>query len=183
MILCFAVLLGGERNLKNKENINMCDDGKISEKMKNMSKDEKKQHWENMIDCCSDMSDKEKEKMMKHMKECGGPTMGMMGHMMGRRHGKGHKGFMPMDMCGEMISSIRQSHRIATMATPEVQALFEDWVEQIDQEMLDYLKDKDPVDIKDLADHFKISKDSAYYFLTKLAQKGRIKLNVKTGDS
>ncbi len=162
----------------------MCFDGKISEKMKNLSPEEKKKHWENMIDCCcSDMSDKEKEKMLKHMKECGGPMMGMMGHMVDRMHGKGHKGFMPMDMCGEMISSIRQSHRIATMATPEVQALFEDWVEQIEQEMLNYLKGKDSTEIKDIAEHFKISKDSAYYFLTKLAQKGKIKLNVKKGDS
>jgi len=90
---------------------------------------------------------------------------------------------MPWEMCGEMISSIRQSHRIATMATPEVQALFEDWVEQIEQEMLDYLKDKDSADTKDLAGHFKISRDSAYYFLTRLAQKGKIKLNIKKGDS
>ena len=104
--------------------------------------------------------------------------MGMMGAMMGRMHGKAEK-FMPWDMCKEMMSSIHQSHRIATLATPEVQGLFEDWVEQIEQEMLDYLKDKDSVDIKGLANHFKISTDSAYYFLTKLAQKDKIKLKVK----
>lgn len=162
----------------------MCFDGKTSEKMKNMSPEEQKQMWEKMIDCCcSDIPQKERQKMLQHMKECGGPMMGMMGAMMGRMHGKGQKGFMPWDMCGEIISSIRQSHRIATMATPEVQALFEDWVEQIEQEMLDYLKDKDSADIKNLAGHFKISRDSAYYFLTRLAQKGKIKLNIKKGDS
>jgi len=158
----------------------MCFDKKTSESMKNnMSAEEKKQMWEKMIDCCcSEMTDGEKQKWMKdmpqmiqHIKECGGP-------MMGRMHGKGEK-FMPWDMCKEMMSSIRQSQRIATLATPEIQGLFEDWVEQIEQEILDYLKDKDPVDIKALATHFKISKDSAYYFLTKLAQKEKVKLNVK----
>jgi len=148
--------------------------------------DEKKpDSMENMMDCCCpEMTDEEKQKWMKdmhkkmhHMKAHGGHMMGMM---MGKMHGKGEKGFMPWDLCKEMISSIQQSHKIATMATPEVQGLFEDWVEQIEQEILSYLKDKDTIDIKDLANQFKISKDSAYYFVTKLAQKGKIKLGIKT---
>ena len=166
----------------------MCCYDKTSGSMKNnMSQEEKKKIWEKMVDCCcTDMQDEEKQKWMKenqkwlqHLKECGGP---MMGAMMGRGKGKAEK-FMPWDMCKEMMSSIQQTHRVATLATPEVQGLFEDWVEQIEQEMLEYLKDKNAVDIMDLANHFKISKDSAYYFLTKLAQKGKIKLNVKKDKS
>jgi hypothetical protein len=166
----------------------MCFGGEKPESMKDtMSAEEKKQMWEKMMECCcSEMTHEEKHKWMKdmpemiqHIKECGGPMMGMM---MAKMHGKGEK-FMPWDMCKEMMSSIRHSHRIATLATPEVQGLFEDWVEQIEQEMLDYLKDKDPIDIKALASHFKISKDSAYYFLTRLAQKGKVKLNVKKEKS
>jgi len=168
----------------------MCYDEKTLESMKkNMSEEEKKM-WEKMTECCcSDGTDEEKQnrmedmhKMMHHMKECGGPKIGMKGAMMGMKHGKDEK-FMPMDMCKEMMSSIRQSHRVATLATPEVQGLFEDWVEQIEQEVLDYLKDKNTVEIKDLASQFKISKDSAYYFLTKLAQKGKVNLNVKKDKS
>ena len=151
--------------------------------------DEKKtDSIENMMDCCcSDMTDEEKQKWMKdmhkkmhHMKAHGGH---MMGAMMGKMHGKSGKGHTPWDMCKDMVSSIHQSHRIATLATPEVQGLFEDWVEQIEQEILIYLKEKDSIDIKDLASQFKISKDSAYYFLTKLAQKGKIKLSIKRDKS
>jgi hypothetical protein len=157
----------------------MCWDKETLESMKHNMTEEEKQMWEKMTECCcTDMTDEEKQtwmkdrhKMMHHMKECGGPMMGMM-------RGKGEK-FMPMDMCNEMMSTIRQSHRVATLATPEVQGLFEDWVEQIEQEILDYLKDKDTVEINDLTSKFKISKDSAYYFLTKLAQKEKLKLNVK----
>ena len=159
--------------------------------MKNkMSPEEKEKMWEKIMECCcSDMTEEERKKwkedmpgMIQHLKECGGPMMGMMGARMGRGKGKAAK-FTPWDMCREMISSIQQSHRISTLATPEVQGLFEDWVEQIEQEMLGYLKEKDSVGIKDLASHFKISKDSAYYFLTKLAQKGEIKLNIKKDKS
>lgn len=151
--------------------------------------DEKKpDSIENMMDCCcSDMTDEEKQKWMKdmhkkmhHMKAHGGH---MMGAMMGKMHGKSGKGHTPWDMCKDMVSSIHQNHRIATLATPEVQGLFEDWVEQIEQEILIYLKEKDSIDIKDLASQFKISKDSAYYFLTKLAQKGKIKLSIKRDKS
>lgn len=164
----------------------MCYDGKRLEPMKKNMSEEEKQIWEKMTECCcSDRTDEEKQnwmedmhKMMHHMKECGGSVIGMKGSMMGMKHGKGNR-FTPMDMCKEMMSSIRQSHRVATLATPEVQGLFEDWVEHIEQEMLEYLKDKDSVDIKGLSDHFKISQDSAYYFLTKLAQKEKLKLNVK----
>jgi hypothetical protein len=163
----------------------MCVDEKLEgSTKKDMSEEEKKQMWEKMMDCCcSDMTDEEKQdkmkdmhKMMHHIKEYGGPMMGMM---MGKMHGKPGKGHVPWDMCKEMLSTIQQSHKIAIMATPEVQGLFEDWVEQIEKELLDYLKDKKTVDVKDLANHFKISKDSAYYFLTKLAQKGKIKLNAE----
>lgn len=166
----------------------MCFGNKEAESMKNnLSEEEKKQMWEKVVECCCpEMTDQDKRKWMKdmpqmiqHLRECGGP---MMGVMMGRMHEKSEK-FMPWDMCKEMISSIRHSHRIAALATPEVQGLFEDWVEQIEEEILVYLKDKDPADIKGLATHFKISKESAYYFLTRLAQKGKITLNVKKDKS
>ena len=163
----------------------MCFDEKMEGSIKNnMSEEEKNQMLEHMMECCcTDMTDEEKQKKMKdmhkmmhHIKECGGPMMGMM---MGKMHGKAGKGHVPWDMCKEMMSTIQQSHKIAIMATPEVQGLFEDWVEQIEKELLDYLKDKKTVDVKDLANHFKISKDSAYYFLTKLAQKEKIQLSIK----
>ena len=100
----------------------------------------KEQMWEKMMDCCcSDMTDEEKQKWIHHMHECGGP---MMGAMMGKMHGKAVKSHLPWDMCKEMMSSIRQNHKIATMATPEVQGLFEDWVEEIEQEYPALLDDE-----------------------------------------
>jgi hypothetical protein len=148
------------------------------------TEESKEQMWEKMKECCcSDMTEEEKQKWMKdihkkmhHMKAHGGHMMGMM---MGKMHGKTGKGHVPWDMCRDMLSHVHHSHKVATLATPEVQGLFEDWVEQIEKELLDFLKDKKTVDVKDISVHFKISKDSAYYFLTKLAQKGKIKLSIK----
>jgi hypothetical protein len=128
--------------------------------------------------CCSEMTDEEKLKWMHGMHHKMHHLKAHGGHMMGKMHGKGLTGHMPGDMCKEMMSAIHHSHKVATLATPEVQGLFEDWVEQIEKEILDYLKDKEKLDIKDLSGEFKISKDSAYFFLTKLAQKGKIDLNI-----
>lgn len=158
-------------------------------KEKDMSQDYEHRMWEHMMDCCcSDMPDEEKQKKMKdmkkkmhHIKSHMGPMMGTMHQRMGRMHDKGPY-FIPIDICKEMMSSIKESHRVATLATPEVQGLFEDWVEQIEQEMQDYLKGKDSVDISEIIKHFKISKDSAYYFLTKLAQKDKLKINLSKAE-
>ncbi|UCE42569.1 MAG: hypothetical protein JSV17_06340 [Candidatus Aminicenantes bacterium] len=166
-----------------------CFDEKTSDPTKNnMPEESKEQMWGKMMECCcSDMTDEERQKwskdmhnMMHNIKECSGP---MMGAIIGKMHGRAVKGHAPWDMCKDMVSSIRQTHQIATLVTPEVQGLFEDWVEQIKKELQDYLQDKKTVDVKDIASHFKISKDSAYYFLTKLAQKGKIKLSIDKDKS
>ena len=107
----------------------------------------------------------------------------MMGMMMGHKQdegneGNGDSGFKPFDMCSEMISSIKQGHKTATLATPEIQGLFEDWVQQIEEEIIVLQEGRENLDAEQLAGHFKISKESAYYFMTRLAQKGKLKLNI-----
>ena len=164
------------------------DENKSGSQKKNMSAKEKEKMWEHMMDCCcSEMSEEEKKnwkrdmhKMKHHMKAHGG-GLGM-GMMMGHRHGM-MGNFMPMDLCRDMMSSLHRSHRVAALATPEVQGLFEDWVEQIGKEILAYLKDKEAIEVEDVASHFKISKESAYYFLTRLAQKEKIDLKINKEKS
>ena len=162
--------------------------------MGNMSKEEKIEMMDKMMDSFfSNMSDEDKKEMMSNMmpkmmqnmmggKE-GGSMMGMMGNMMSSMM-KGKKdtesnGFNPMDMCKEMMSKMKQSSKIATLSTPEVQGLFEDWVEQIENEIIEFIKDKKSYNVEEIAKNFKISKKSAYYFLTRLAQKEKINIKVE----
>ncbi len=161
--------------------------------MGNMSKVEKMEMMDKMMDSFfSSMSDEDKKEMMSNMMpkmmqnmmgEKGGSMMGMMGNMMGSmmkgKKDAGENGFNSMDMCKEMMSNMRQSSKIATLSTPEVQGLFEDWVEQIENEIIEFIKDKKFYDVEEIAKNFKISKESAYYFLTRLAQKGKINIKVE----
>ncbi|HBE78771.1 MAG TPA: hypothetical protein DDW65_13495 [Firmicutes bacterium] len=88
-------------------------------------------------------------------------------------------GFNPMDMCKKMMSSINQSSELATFATPEIRGLFEEWVGQLDNEVLDFVKKTKLTNPDQVAAHLKISKDSAVYLLSRLAQKGKISFSVK----
>ncbi len=60
-----------------------------------------------------------------------------------------------------------------------VRALFEEWTEQIENEIFNYIKETGTTDPEKLAEHFKLSKNSINFFLTKLAQKGKIKLRAE----
>jgi hypothetical protein len=121
-------------------------------------------------------------KMMGSMMGGSGPMMGgsgMMG-MMEKMMGNGDKkdDFNPMDMCKEMMSNVKKSNDLATFATPEVRQLFEEWVQQVDEEVLALVKSEKAISPEKIAEKLKISKESVLYFLTRLAQKGKISLNI-----
>jgi hypothetical protein len=62
-------------------------------------------------------------------------------------------------------------------APPEIKQLFEEWLAQIEQEILDYVNAQPSIDAVKIAEKFKLSIESVTYILTRLARKG--KLNFK----
>lgn len=94
----------------------------------------------------------------------------MMKGMMG-------EGFNPMEMCRGMVGSITKSAEMATYATPELRMLFEEWMAQLEAEVLEFLKGREAVVPEDVAGHFKLSKESAIFLLSRLAREGKIKIN------
>lgn len=179
--------------------------------MGNMSAEEKKDMMDKMMEgFFSTMTKEEKQEMMnsmmpKMMEQMMGSDnkgssgmMGMMGSMMG---GKGSmmdmmssmmgsksdkdssdSGSGPMDMCKKMMSTISQSSDIATFATPEVRQMFEEWVQQVDEEILGLVKENNLITPEQVAEKLKISKNSAIYFLSRLAQKGKISININKAE-
>jgi DNA-binding CsgD family transcriptional regulator len=144
------------------------------------------------------MSAEEKQSMMQSMMPkmmgsmMGGgsssPMMNMMSMMMG---GKGPMNMtgdenaiegqieMPWDMCKKMMSSMNKTSELATFATPEVRQLFEEWATQIEEEIMDYIKESKTDETEKIAEHFKLSQNSVTYFLTRLATKGKINLKAQ----
>jgi hypothetical protein len=137
------------------------------------------------------MSEEEKNNMMQGMMEGeGAGMMGMMKNMMSRmmsgktktkssEKGEGFMNFNPMEMCIKMMSKMEKSSDLAAYATPEVRALFEEWAEQIENEILDFIRANNNPAPDKIAEHFKLSKNSVNFFLTKLSQKGKINIKAE----
>ena len=164
----------------------------------NMTKEEKQNMMHEMMNkFFGSLSPDEKTEMMTNMmpKMMGGMMGGkgsvtanmmknMMGGMMGNKmegeaKNSGPMGFNPMEMCQKMMANMGKSSELATYATPEIRALFEEWVEQIENEILDYIKANHNTDPDIIAKQFKLSKSSVDFFITKLSQKGKINIKAE----
>ncbi len=136
------------------------------------------------------MTDEEKKEMMSNMMPKmmgqmmggggGNPMMGMMSMMMGKKGDKSEKGSgkMPWDNCMEMMAGFKETASSAKFATPELRALFEEWCEQLENEILDYITEKKEVNITDLSNNFNLSEESIKYLANKLTSKGKLNYKV-----
>jgi hypothetical protein len=138
--------------------------------MGNMTAEEKQSMMQNMM-----------PKMMGSMMGggTGSPMMNMMSMMMGGKNSTEGQTEMPWDMCKKMMSSISKTNDLATFATPEVKQLFEEWAAQIEEEIINYISESKIIETEKIAEHFKLSKESITYFLTRLANKGKINLKAQ----
>jgi len=102
--------------------------------------------------------------------------MGMMQKMMGQMKDEGMK---PMQMCKMMTSSVAQAAEMATWATPELRALFDDWAGQVRQELLTQLADLgEDASLEALAEKMNLGPESVEFLVISLAREGRLKLKI-----
>lgn len=152
----------------------------MENQFKNMSAEDKKKMMEAMMDkFFSSMSEEEKRDMMSGMmgKMMGNnPMMGMMSMMMGRKGHHAEKGAekMPWEKCWEMMTGIRETANSAKFATSELRGLFDEWCQQIEKEILDFIKEKGEIKVDELAEKFGLSEESIKYLLSRLAARNLI---------
>ncbi|MGD0342919.1 MAG: hypothetical protein ABSA76_14545 [Bacteroidales bacterium] len=158
----------------------------MENQFKNMTSEEKKQMMDAMMEkFFSSMSDDEKKDMMSGMmgKMMGNnPMMGMMSMMMGRKGNKSEKGSetgkMPWDMCCEMMTGIKETANSAKFATSELRVMFDEWCQQIEKELLDFIKEKGSINVDEMSEKFSLSEESIKYLLSRLANKNLIDYKV-----
>jgi hypothetical protein len=153
----------------------------------NMSAEEKKLMMDSMMEKFFDgLTDEDKREMMSSMMPkmmegmMGGqgqhPMMGMMMGMMGKK-GKNHK--MPWDMCQEMMTGFQETASTAKFATPELRGLFNEWCEQVESEIIEYVEKEGKINVTDLSATLKLTEESIKYLLNRLASKGLIKYHLE----
>lgn len=158
----------------------------MGNQFRNMTSEERKQMMETMMEkFFSSMTDDEKKEMMSGMmgKMMGNnPMMGMMSMMMGGKDRESEKGDdkskMPWDMCCEMMTGMKETANSTKFATPELRGLFDEWCQQIEKEILDFINETGSIKIPDMAEKFSLSEESIKYLLGRLANKNLINYKI-----
>ncbi len=111
------------------------------------------------------------------------PFMSMFGKFMESPMKMAMEGSPVMEMCRQMTQAVqqagqavRQTNENAAYATPELRDLFDDWLEQVENEVLVFLSTKDHASVKELSRELGITEQSAIFLLSKLTRLGKLDL-------
>lgn len=131
------------------------------------------------------------KKMMGQMGKGGPSPMAMMQKMMAQMGpGQGQEGSpqmppmmqMCMGMCSEMLTAIKRTTDMAAFATPELHRLFAEWLDTVENEALQHLKENGETDAAGLAKALSISEESAAYLIAHMTQSGKTKSHVRAAE-
>jgi hypothetical protein len=94
-----------------------------------------------------------------------GKCMEMMERMRGLHN--------PEEVCRQMASVPSESWETESADNPEVRALFEDWATEVEKEVSSLIEKDNSLDPVMIAEKLGISKESAVFFINRLARKGK----------
>ena len=78
------------------------------------------------------------------------------------------EGVDPTQMCQSLVDKVARSRQLTAIAEPELLVLFEDWLEELEQEAIRVIKEGDAGDAGELARRLKVSSKGATFLLSKL---------------
>jgi hypothetical protein len=85
------------------------------------------------------------------------------------------EGVDPKQMCQSLVNKIAQSEQLAAVAEPEILILFEDWLEELEKEVIGKVTTTNIATADALAEAIGLSRAGATFLLTKLRREGKIK--------
>ncbi len=84
------------------------------------------------------------------------------------------EGVDPTQMCQNLVDKVTQSKQLSAVADPEVLVLFESWLEELENEVVTFLKKSKSVEPVDLAEGLGLSRSGADFLITKLKREGKL---------
>jgi hypothetical protein len=77
-------------------------------------------------------------------------------------------------MCQKLVDRVAQSRQLMAVADPEILVLFEDWLDELENEVV-LLAEKDgPINPTDLAQKLGLSERGATFLMSKLSREEKI---------
>ena len=84
------------------------------------------------------------------------------------------EGVDPTAMCRSLVEKISQSEQLRSVTDPEILLLFEDWLEELENEAVSVIKHRSATTPGDLSKELGLSESGAMFLLTKLKRDGKI---------
>jgi len=84
------------------------------------------------------------------------------------------EGVDPTQMCQTLVDKVAQSKQLAAITDPELLVLFEDWFEELEEEVISLAKRHGPMSAEELATRIGLSQRGATFLLSKLKREGKL---------
>ena len=84
------------------------------------------------------------------------------------------EGVDPTRMCQSLVEKVARSKQLSTVTDPEILVLFEDWLEELEKEVIVFVRKSGAESPNELAEHMGLSHAGAKFLLAKMKREGKI---------
>jgi len=84
------------------------------------------------------------------------------------------EGVDPKDMCQSLVDRVAQSEQLRAVTDPEILILFENWLEELESEVIALVNKTGSLDPDDLAEETGLSRSGAKFLITKLKREAKL---------
>ncbi|MFO7728612.1 MAG: hypothetical protein R6X11_09820 [Desulfonatronovibrio sp.] len=84
------------------------------------------------------------------------------------------EGVDPTQMCQSLVDKVAQSEQLMAITDPDLLALFEDWLEELEAEVLSMIKEHGLKDEQNLANKLGLSRRGVTFLVSKLQREEKI---------
>lgn len=77
-------------------------------------------------------------------------------------------------MCQSLVDKVTRSQQLLAKADPELLVLFEDWLEEMEEEVIALVRETASLDVAAVARKLGLSPAGAAFLLAKLQEEGRV---------
>ena len=84
------------------------------------------------------------------------------------------EGVDPTQMCQTLVDKVAQSKQLTAITDPELLLLFEDWFEELEEEVISLVHGHGPMSAGQLAEKIGLSQRGATFLLSKLKREKKL---------
>jgi|GEM_PF-190018 len=84
------------------------------------------------------------------------------------------EGVDPTQMCQSLVAKVAQSKQLRAVAEPGVLALFEEWLEELEREVIDVVASRPNADPIEVARELGLNENGALFLVAKLTREGKV---------